>query len=53
MKPFKSGKKNRGLKAFSTFPLADDFKKDPKTNTTEPSDRDVEEAKDWVDFNKK
>ncbi len=42
-----------GLSAFKTFPLANADERDPKTNAAIPSIDDVEEAKSWVDFNKK
>lgn len=36
--------------AFKTFPLADVDEIDDESNITIPSEDDVEDAKEWVDF---
>ncbi len=35
---------------FSTFPLANTVKTDKDSKATLPSEDDVDEVKDWVDF---
>jgi len=40
-------------KGFATYALADCEKRDPLTNTAIPSEDGVEEARDWVNHNKK
>ncbi|MEA4989001.1 MAG: DUF3787 domain-containing protein [Anaerovorax sp.] len=41
------------MEKFKTFPLADDYQREPGSNEAIPSEDDVQEAKDWVDFNEK
>ena len=38
---------------FKTFPLADDTSREPDSNEAIPSLEEVQEAKEWVDFNEK
>lgn len=38
---------------YRTYALANDGKTDADSKVTEPKEEDVEEAKDWVDFNEK
>lgn len=47
--------KNTGkhVSPFDTYALAGNEQKDDFTNQTIPSDKDVRNAKDWVDFNEK
>ena len=41
------------LKTYQTLALAEDKKRDPKTNTSMPSDTNVEEARIWCQVNQK
>ena len=41
------------LKAYQTLALAEDKVRDPVTNTTMPSDVNVEEARTWCQVNQK
>lgn len=45
--------RNKIVKAYQTFPLANAAKRDKATNESYPSDDDVKEVKDWCFFNKK
>lgn len=38
---------------YRTYALANNGKTDANSKVTEPTEEDVEEAKDWVDFNEK
>lgn len=48
----KQEKRLKHISVFETLAMADVEKKERKTNGTIPSLEAVEEAKDWVDFNK-
>lgn len=41
------------LKAYETLALAEEKSRDPETNTTMPSDVNVEEARTWCRVNQK
>ncbi|WP_324822983.1 CDIF630_02480 family spore surface protein [Sinanaerobacter sp. ZZT-01] len=41
------------MEKFKTFPLADEYEQEPESKEAIPSEDDVKEAKDWVDFNEK
>ena len=45
--------KRRRTAAYETFPLAQAKKINPADNTTIPPIQGVQDAKDWVDYNKK
>lgn len=46
-------KKEKTVPAFQTFALVDTKSIDPATNVSIPSEDNVKEAKDWVDYNQK
>ncbi len=46
-------KKDNWIKAFQTAPLSDAQAREDKTNIARPSYDEVEEGKDWGEFNEK
>lgn len=46
-------KTKKGIGTYETLALAEHAKKKYETNIYNPSDENVEEAKDWVDYNEK
>jgi len=49
----KRNKNNKNAGAFITNPIVHPDKRDEKTRSAIPSEQNVEDAKDWVDFNHK
>ena len=44
--------KKKETKAYQTNPITQAQRREPQSNVGVPSEMDVNEAKDWVDFNK-
>ena len=53
MKSTNKKPKNKHWKASEMMPLYGCAEIDPKTNASMPSEENVKDARDWVDFNKK
>ena len=53
MKSRQSRKKDQVQPLYTTFALADPAETDPESGYTAPTELGVEEAKNWVDHNKK
>lgn len=49
----KSIKNEKKIKSYETQAISQADSRDPKTLAAIPNDKNVTEAKDWVDFNKK
>jgi len=49
----KNFQKSKPKSAFITNPIVEPDKKDQKSNVSMPNKQNVENAKDWVDFNEK
>ncbi len=52
MNHYKKSSKQKITKVFETNPITQAEKREPQSNAAIPSEMDVKEAKDWVDFNK-